>query len=135
MAKTCSYGFGRTFDLPFAAVVDRTRKALKEEGFGILTEIDVQDKFKEKLGRDFRPYLILGACNPSLAHQALTAEVNLGLLLPCNVIVYGEEDGGATVMAMDPVSVLSVVDNPAMAEVAGQVRENLSRAMAKLERQ
>lgn len=130
MEKRCAYGFGKTVDGGFEETVRRVREALQEQGFGILSEIDVRAKLKEKVGVDFRPYLILGACNPRLAHRALSAERDLGLLLPCNVVVYGEDDGRTAVMAMDPVSALSVVGNPAVAPVAEEVRELLSRALA-----
>ncbi len=132
MELSCPYGFGKMVALPFAETVQRVRAALAEEGFGILTEIDVPAKLREKLGIEFRPYLILGACNPRLAHQALQVELNLGLLLPCNVVVYAEGEGRTAVMAMDPVAALSVVDNPAMAEIAGQVRALLASTLERI---
>ena len=132
MEKSCGYGFGRKVTGPFAATANRVREALQAQGFGILCEIDVAAKLKEKLGADFPPYLILGACNPRLAHQALQAEINLGLLLPCNVVVYEDEAGGVAVMAMDPVAALGVVGNPAVAGIAAQVRELLDKALAEL---
>lgn len=132
MEKNCAYGFGRTVAADFGETVRRVRQALQEEGFGILSEIDVQAKLKEKLGVDFRPYLILGACNPRFAFEALTYEIDLGLLLPCNVVVYGEEGGGTRVMAMDPVRALGVVGNPAVAPVAEQVRQLLARVLEKV---
>lgn len=130
MEQSCGYGFGKTVAAPFAATVTKVREALQAQGFGILCEIDVAAKLKEKLGTDFRPYLILGACNPRLAHQALQAEINLGLLLPCNVVVYAEGGERTAVMAMDPEAALGVVGNPAVAEIAGQVRELLTKAVA-----
>lgn len=132
MNRTCPYGFGKTVDLPYAETVRRAREALQEQGFGILCEIDVAAKFKEKMGIEFPPYLILGACNPPLAYQALQAEKDLGLLLPCNVVVYGEGEGASAVMAMDPVAALGVVGNPAVQPVAGKVRELLEKALAKI---
>ncbi len=129
MEKKCPYGFGKVLDMSYEEALEKTRKALQEQGFGILTEIDVREKFKEKLNKDFRPYIILGACNPSFAHQALQAEINLGLLLPCNVIVYSEDENRTAVMAMDPVEALNVVGNPEMEKIAGQVKEHLSRAL------
>lgn len=132
MEKAGSYCFGRTLRLPFAETVNKVREALQEQGFGIMTEIDVKAKLEEKLGVDFRPYLILGACNPKLAHQALSAEINLGTLLPCNVVVYLDDAGRTTVMAMDPVSALGMIDNPAMQGIAEQVKELLARALESL---
>lgn len=128
MATKTSYGFGHLVAAPFADVLARTRSALKAEGFGVITEIDVRATMKEKLGVDESPYTILGACNPALAHRALGAERELGLLLPCNVIVY-ETEGGTRVSAMDPDIMLQLVDNPVLAEVAGEVRARLERVL------
>jgi uncharacterized protein (DUF302 family) len=122
------YGFGITLSLPFTDAVARTKAALKEQGFGVLTEIDVRQTMKEKRGIDFRPYVILGACNPPLAEQALTAEPDIGLLLPCNVVVY-EADGGSVVLAMDPRPVLGLVGNPALEPLAAEVRQRLAQAL------
>ncbi len=127
-----AYGFGVHLDLPFEEAVARIRAALKEHGFGVLTEIDVQQTLKEKLGADFRRYVILGACNPPLAHRALTAELDIGLLLPCNVVLY-EEDSGTTVKVMDPQSALGLVANPAIAPVAAEARNRLDRALNALQ--
>ena len=102
--------------------------ALKNEGFGVLTEIDVQATLKQKLDADFLKYVILGACNPSLAHQALNTELEIGLLLPCNVIVY-EDDGGSVVSIVDPLSMLGVVDSPDLDPVAQEARTRLLRVM------
>lgn len=118
------YGFGATVALTYAEAVERTKDALKEQGFGILSEIDVKRTMKEKRGIDFRPYVILGACNPPLAEQALNAELDLGLLLPCNVVVY-ETDGGSVVAAMDPEPVLGLVQNPRLEPIARDVRQRL----------
>lgn len=114
--------------LPYAEAVDKTVAALKSEGFGVLTTIDVKQTIKEKLGEDYRPYIILGACNPPLAHRALTAEPEVGLLLPCNVIVY-EEGDGCVVSAMDPISAMKLVPNPELEAVAKEVRAKMERVL------
>lgn len=103
-----TYHFSKTLRVPFDAAVERVTAALQREGFGILTEIDVQATLKQKLDADFRRYVILGACNPSLAHRALLADLDVGLLLPCNVIVY-EEDGGSVISVIDPLAMLGVL--------------------------
>ena len=108
---------GVTFDEAIEVVTD----ALKEEGFGVLTRIDVAETLKTKIGADFRPYVILGACNPPLAHGALQAEPLIGLLLPCNVVVMEEDDGSITVSAVNPAEMFKVVDNPELQEIAGEV--------------
>src|SRR5512147_2439352 len=95
-----TYGFTKTIDVPYEEAIEKVRAALAKEGFGVLTQIDLKDKFKEKLGVDFRPYVILGACNPALAYESLQQEMEIGLLLPCNVIVY-EQDGRTVVSAVD----------------------------------
>lgn len=121
------YGFFTPVEGPFEQAVARTTTALKDQGFGVLTEIDVQATLKAKLGVDRRPYKILGACNPPLAHQALEADPDIGLLLPCNVIVRQEEDGSVSVGFMDPEAVLSLVGKPAVAALAREVRSRLER--------
>ena len=124
MPTATSYTLTTTTTIPFAEAVERTRAELKAEGFGVLCEIDVQATLREKLGAETEPYLILGACNPPLAHQALDAEPDLGTLLPCNVVIY--QAGGEThVSAIDPEKLLSIVENEELAPVAQQVREKL----------
>jgi uncharacterized protein (DUF302 family) len=118
-------------NLPYEQVVEEVIRALKQEGFGVLTQIDVKETLKEKLHTDFRKYVILGACNPPLAHQALTTELEIGLLLPCNVIVY-EEGDGSVVSVIDPISMLGVVENPGLEPVAIEARNRLSRVAAAL---
>lgn len=131
MQAETSYGFGTALDLPFEEAVARTKAALKEEGFGVLSEIDVQATLKEKIGADFERYVILGACNPQLAHRALQAEHELGLLLPCNVIVH-EHDGRSAVAIVDPDAMLGVIDNPALREVAAEAKARLQRVAQRL---
>jgi uncharacterized protein (DUF302 family) len=129
-APVRTYGFGTVVNLPYDQAVEHTRAALKEQGFGVLTEIDVKATMKTKLDADFRPYVILGACNPPLAHRALGADLGIGLLLPCNVIVYDNLDGTSTVEALDPQAALALVgDNPAIAEVAHEARARLRHAL------
>ena len=125
------YGYGRMLDLSFEEAVERTREALKAEGFGVLCEIDIHEKLKEKLGVDFTKYKILGACNPSLAYQALQQEMNLGLLLPCNAVVY-EKEGKSFVATIDAKKMLSIVGSGQLESVAGQVNEKLQRVIDSL---
>jgi uncharacterized protein (DUF302 family) len=128
-----AYGFGTELDVPFDEAVERTKEALKTEGFGVLTAIDVRQTMREKLGVEFEHYVILGACNPTLAHRALTAEHELGLLLPCNVIVH-DHDGKTAVSIVDPVQMLGFVgDNPALSAVADEAAMRLRRVVAALE--
>jgi len=122
---TSGYTLSTSSERPFADAVERVRAELKTEGFGVLCEIDVQATLKEKLGVEGEPYLILGACNPPLAHRALTAEPELGTLLPCNVVVY-ERDGATHISAVDAARMLSLVDNDALAPVAAEVRTRLA---------
>jgi len=127
------YGIGIQQEGPFEDVIVRTVEALAEQGFGILSDIDVKATLKKKLDVDFRQYRILGACNPPLAHQALTEEVELGLLLPCNVIVYETSEGKCTVAAINPVKNLSIVGNSGVEPVAQEVQEKLKAVLASLE--
>ena len=129
-APVRAYGFGTIVHLPYDQTVERTRAALKEQDFGVLTEIDVKATMKAKLDADFRPYVIFGACNPPLAHRALGADLGIGMLLPCNVVVYDNLDGTSTVEAMDPEAALGLVgDNPTIAEVAHEARVRLRQAL------
>ncbi len=128
--QTTRYGISTTVPLPYERAVDRTREELAKEGFGVLTEIDVRATLKKKLDVDFRPYVILGACNPPLAHRALSAERDIGLLLPCNVIVYADDEPGmSTVAVLDPVEALSLSGNQDIAPLADEVRSRLERVV------
>lgn len=130
MTDRTHYGLGTTIALPYEQAVPAVRDALAVEGFGVLTEIDVAATLKQKLGVEFRPYVILGACNPPLAYQALTAERDIGLLLPCNVIVYSaDEPGKSVVAALDPVEVLQLAGNEAVRPLAHQVRQKMERVL------
>ncbi len=132
--ETSRYGLSVNLPISFDAAVSETTAALKTEGFGVLTTIDVQQTLKNKLNRDFRRYVILGACNPVLADRALHAELEIGLLLPCNVIVYEAEGGQSVVAAMAPLVALGVVgSNDALVEVAKEADERLRRALVGLE--
>ena len=133
MSDLKNHGLRAKLDMSYEAAVERTTAALKEEGFGILTEIDVKATLKQKLNADFRKYVILGACNPSLAHRALSTDLEIGLFLPCNVIVY-EEDGGSVVSIVDPLLMLDVMENPDLDPVAQEARARLERVVEALGR-
>lgn len=132
MELNTAYAFGKEIDASFGEIEQKVRLELGKEGFGVLTEINVQDKFKEKLGRDFREYVILGACNPALAWEAFGRELNIGTLLPCNVVVYRDDNNKTVVMAMDPVAALGVIGNAELTEIAAQVRIRMERVLAAL---
>ncbi len=127
-----TYTLTGTTSLPFAEAVARVRETLKDEGFGVLTEIDVQATLKEKLGEQIEPYLILGACNPPYAHRALGIEPELGTLLPCNVVVYTQQDGATRVSAVDPVAMLGIVGRPDLEPIAAEIQEKVERAVSKV---
>ncbi|MCU7797839.1 MAG: DUF302 domain-containing protein [Candidatus Thiodiazotropha sp. (ex Semelilucina semeliformis)] len=127
------YSFSVRLEGGIGAIESRVVEALQAEGFGIMTEIDVQATLKAKLGVEKRPYKILGACNPALANQAIEAEPDIGLLLPCNVVLREEEDGTITVAFMDPVAVLQLVEQPGVAELAREVRQRLERVRQAIE--
>jgi uncharacterized protein (DUF302 family) len=124
------YGFGKPVALDFDAAVHKVTEELQKEGFGVLTEIDVQATLKKKLGLDMPPYRILGACNPPFAHRALTAEPSIGLLLPCNVVVRQDDAGKVQVEIMDPDAVLQLVDRPEVVRLAAEVKARLQRVLA-----
>lgn len=124
------YSFGKSVDMTQAETERKVREELAKEGFGVLTEIDVKKKFADKLQKDFRDYLILGACNPPLAYEALSREVDLGTLLPCNVVIYTRDDGKTAVMIMDPVAALSLIGNAEITEIAKKVSEKMQRVLA-----
>jgi uncharacterized protein (DUF302 family) len=128
-----AYGLRVEVSSTYEQAVERTTAALKAEGFGVLTTIDVRQTFKQKLDKDFRKYLILGACNPPLAHKALEVELEIGLVLPCNVIVYESGPGTSVVAAMAPLSAMSVVGNPGLTPVAQEADQRLRRALRTLE--
>ena len=132
MDVTTSYAFGKRIDAPFGEIEQKVRAELAKEGFGVLSEINIQDKFKEKLGKNFRNYVILGACNPALAWEAFAMEINIGTLLPCNVIVYQDDDSKTVVMVMDPVAALGVIGNAELTKIAAQVRARMKRVLAAL---
>ena len=127
---TRPYGFGVRTPCAYVDALARTREALKNEGFGVITEIDVRQTMRNKLGAEFRPYVILGACNPPLAHRALSADLGIGLLLPCNVVVYDNGDATSTVEAMDPEAALGLAGaNTEVADVAREVKARLQRVV------
>ncbi len=125
------YGFSKVLSIPFEQAIEKVVEELKKEGFGVLTTIDVRDTLKKKLDVDFKKYVILGACNPPFAFKALQAEEEIGLLLPCNVIVY-EKNGGTAVAIFDPIVMTQVIDNPSVQPIAEEVRMRLQRVLAGL---
>lgn len=127
-----TYYFAKEIDLSFDDAIAHVTDELKKEGFGVLTEIDVKATMKKKLDADFRNYRILGACNPPFAHQALLAEPQIGLMLPCNVVVQDSENGKTLVSAIDPVASMQAVDNPSLGNVAEQVRTRLQKVIENL---
>ena len=127
-----TYHFSKTLTLGMDDAIARVTEELKKEGFGILTEIDVQKTLKAKIDVDFRPYRILGACNPGFAHKALLAEDKIGTMLPCNVIVQQHAPGSVEVSAVDPVESMKAIENPALGSIATEVRDKLQRVIAQL---
>ncbi|MFH5831478.1 DUF302 domain-containing protein [Halalkalibaculum sp. DA3122] len=127
-----SYHMSKTLDTSFEDAIEKVTAQLKEEGFGVLTEIDVKETLKKKLDVDFKKYKILGACNPQMAHKALQFEDKIGTMLPCNVIVEEHEDGSVEVSAVDPTASMQAIDNVKLADVATQVREMLNRVIQAL---
>jgi uncharacterized protein (DUF302 family) len=127
--KMTDYGFSKTIDVSYETAIEKVTAALKEEGFGVLTTIDVKETLKQKLDVDFRKYVILGACNPPLAYKTLQTETEIGLLLPCNVIVYENDDGKSVVSAIAPMRMVSIVENPALEAIAKEVSAKLRNAI------
>jgi uncharacterized protein (DUF302 family) len=132
MDKEKKYALSTVLNTTYEEAVTKVTDALKEEGFGVLTEIDVKATLKKKLDVDFRKYVILGACNPPYAHKTLQADLDVGLLLPCNVIVYEADDQKAHVSALNPVSGLEVIENEELSKIAGEVSEKLKRVIQKV---
>jgi uncharacterized protein (DUF302 family) len=122
------YGFSKTVDMPFEVTIEKVTAELKKEGFGVLTTIDVKETLKQKINVDFKKYTILGACNPPIAHRALMEEEDLGLLLPCNVIVY-EKDGKTRISIFDPMVMTWIMENDQMKPIATEVQEKLQRVL------
>jgi uncharacterized protein (DUF302 family) len=131
--KMTELGFQTRLDLPYEAAIEQVTEALKAEGFGVLTSIDVKETMKKKLDVEFQKYAILGACNPSLAHKALSARPDMGLLLPCNVIVY-EEDGQSVVNIVDPLAMFGFIQDPSLQPIAEEARQRLSRVAESLQK-
>ena len=128
-----SYYIAATLQAPFEEAIKQAEAALKEEGFGVISRIDIQEALKTKIDVDFRPYTILGACNPALAHEALKLEDKVGTMLPCNVVVQAREDGTSEVAAIDPVASMQAIENPRLVEAANEVRQRLSRVIQSLQ--
>jgi uncharacterized protein (DUF302 family) len=129
-----TYGLRVEVAADYEQAIERTTAALKAEGFGVLTSIDVKQTIRQKLDKDFRRYVILGACNPALAHRALETELEIGLVLPCNVIVYESGPGKSVVAAMAPLAAMSVIDNPGLTPVAREADQRLRRALSAVEK-
>jgi uncharacterized protein (DUF302 family) len=129
-----SYGFGTSLQVPYEEAIPRVKEVLKAEGFGVLTEIDVRQTLREKLGVEMEPFIILGACNPQLAHRALEQEPDIGLLLPCNVVVRAEKEGSRVEVA-DPKAMLGIVGNEQLNSIAEEAKQRLQRAVASLDGQ
>ncbi|MEJ2737328.1 MAG: DUF302 domain-containing protein [Anaerolineae bacterium] len=127
-----SYYFSKTLDIPFEEAIALVTEQLKQEGFGILTEIDVKATLKKRLGKDFRNYRILGACNPPFAHRALLAEDKIGTMLPCNVIVQETATGAVEVAAIDPIASMQAIENSALGDIAAEVQSKLKRVIGSL---
>ena len=127
-----NYGFTKELNIDFDRAVERATESLKKEGFGVLTTIDVKEKFREKLGIDFKKYVILGACNPANARQAIEAEENIGLMLPCNVIVY-EKGDRVVVSAIKPTAAMRMIDNEPLNKIAAEVEAKIKRVMDSIE--
>jgi uncharacterized protein (DUF302 family) len=123
------YAFGKTVDISYTEAQQKVRDELAKEGFGVLTEVEISKKFAEKLQKEFRDYIILGACNPSLAYEAMTHDINLGTLLPCNVVIYTRDDGKTVVMFMDPIARFSSIGDPEMVEFAKKVTDKMERVL------
>jgi uncharacterized protein (DUF302 family) len=130
--ETTLYSYYKTVDMSYQEAIDKVTEELKKEGFGILTEIDVKATLKKKLDVDFRPYKILGACNPPYAHKALVAEEQIGLMLPCNVVVYENENGETVVAAIDPIASMQAVNNPNLGDIAVAIREKMQSVIEKM---
>jgi uncharacterized protein (DUF302 family) len=129
-----SYGFGTSLQVPYEEAIPRVKEVLKAEGFGVLTEIDVRQTLREKLGVEMEPFIILGACNPQLAHRALEQEPDIGLLLPCNLVVRAEKEGSRVEVA-DPKAMLGIVGNEQLNSIAEEAKQRLQRAVASLDGQ
>ncbi len=127
-----TYGISTKVNLPYEQALAKTREALKGEGFGVITEIDVRKTVKEKLGEEFHPYIILGACNPPMAHKAISTEPEIGLLMPCNVCVWDNKDGTSTVATVDVSAMFQFVQNPALTDVAETVNGKLRRVIERV---
>ncbi len=126
-----SYYYSRNIKLPFEKAIEAVTNALKAEGFGVLTQIDVKATLKQKLDVDFRNYIILGACNPEFAYKALQAEGQVGTMLPCNVVIQ-ESEAGVEIAAVDPVASMQAIDNPKLSEIAGEIQQRLRRVVNSL---